>query len=31
MNVMITGAAGGLGRELANECASRGYNLFDGH
>jgi len=28
MNVMITGAAGGLGRELANECASRGYNLF---
>ena len=28
MNVMITGAAGGLGRVLANECASRGYNLF---
>jgi len=28
MNVMITGAAGGLGRALANECASRGYNLF---
>jgi len=28
MNVMITGATGGLGRVLANECASRGYNLF---
>lgn len=28
MNVMITGAAGGLGRAMANECASRGYNLF---
>jgi len=28
MNVFITGAAGGLGRALANECASRGYNLF---
>ncbi|NMA65296.1 MAG: SDR family NAD(P)-dependent oxidoreductase [Clostridiaceae bacterium] len=28
MNVMITGAAGGLGRAFANECASRGYNLF---
>lgn len=28
MNVMITGAAGGLGRALANECGSRGYNLF---
>jgi len=28
MNVMITGASGGLGRVLANECASRGYNLF---
>lgn len=28
MNVMITGAAGGLGRAFANECGSRGYNLF---
>ena len=28
MNVMITGAAGGLGRALANECGYRGYNLF---
>ena len=28
MNVMITGAAGGFGRALSNECASRGYNLF---
>ncbi|HHU49834.1 MAG: SDR family NAD(P)-dependent oxidoreductase [Caldicoprobacterales bacterium] len=28
MNVMITGAAGGLGRALANECGSRGFNLF---
>jgi len=28
MNVMITGATGGLGRVLANECASRGYKLF---
>jgi len=28
MDVFITGAAGGLGRALANECASRGYNLF---
>ena len=28
MNVMITGAAGGLGRALAGECARRGYNLF---
>jgi len=28
MNVMITGAAGGLGRAFANECAGRGYNLF---
>ena len=28
MNVLITGASGGLGRVLANECASRGYNLF---
>jgi len=28
MNVLITGAAGGLGRAIANECGSRGYNLF---
>jgi short-subunit dehydrogenase len=28
MNVFITGAAGGLGRALASECGSRGYNLF---
>lgn len=28
MNVMITGAAGGLGRAVAVECAKRGYNLF---
>ncbi len=28
MNVLITGAAGGLGRSLANECARRGYDLF---
>lgn len=28
MNVMISGASGGLGRVLADECASRGYNLF---
>lgn len=28
MNVMITGAAGGLGRALAGECARRGYELF---
>ena len=28
MNVLITGAAGGLGRTLSNECARRGYNLF---
>lgn len=28
MNVLITGAAGGLGRALATECGSRGYNLF---
>ena len=28
MNVFITGAAGGLGRTLANECARRGWNLF---
>lgn len=28
MHVMITGAAGGLGRALAVECARRGYRLF---
>ena len=28
MNVMITGAAGGLGRALAVECGKRGYSLF---
>ena len=28
MNVMITGAAGGLGRAMAVECARRGYQLF---
>ncbi len=28
MNVLITGASGGLGRALANECGTRGYNLF---
>jgi len=28
MNVLITGAAGGLGRALAGECARRGYDLF---
>ncbi len=28
MNVMITGASGGLGRAMAVECARRGYSLF---
>lgn len=28
MRVLITGAAGGLGRALAVECARRGYGLF---
>lgn len=28
MNVFITGAAGGLGRALAVECAKRGFDLF---
>jgi short-subunit dehydrogenase len=28
MLVLITGAAGGLGRAFANECARRGYDLF---
>ena len=28
MNVMITGASGGLGRALAAECGRRSYNIF---
>jgi len=28
MTVLITGAAGGLGRALASECARRGFDLF---
>lgn len=28
MNVLITGAAGGLGRAMAVECADRGFNVF---
>ncbi|HPJ76825.1 MAG TPA: SDR family NAD(P)-dependent oxidoreductase, partial [Clostridia bacterium] len=28
MNAVITGAAGGLGRAFAVECAKRGYNLI---
>ena len=28
MNVLITGAAGGLGRAFATECGRRGYSLF---
>ncbi len=28
MNVLITGAAGGLGRAMAVECAKRGWRLF---
>ncbi|MEA4812582.1 MAG: SDR family NAD(P)-dependent oxidoreductase [Anaerolineaceae bacterium] len=28
MNVLITGACGGLGRVFAVECGRRGYNLF---
>lgn len=28
MNVLITGAAGGLGRAFAVECAKRGYNML---
>ena len=28
MNVIITGAAGGLGRAFAIECAKRGYNML---
>ena len=28
MNVLITGAGGGLGRVFAMECARRGFNLF---
>lgn len=28
MTILITGASGGLGRAMAVECASRGYDLF---
>ena len=28
MMALITGAAGGLGRAMAGECASRGYSLI---
>jgi short-subunit dehydrogenase len=28
MNVLITGASGGLGRAFAMECGRRGYKLF---
>ena len=28
MNVFITGASGGLGRAMANECGRRGYNML---
>lgn len=28
MNVFITGASGGLGRAMADECGRRGYNMF---
>ena len=28
MNVLITGAAGGLGRVFALDCAARGYDLL---
>lgn len=28
MNVLITGAAGGLGRAMAMECGKRGYDLY---
>ena len=28
MNVLLTGAAGGLGRAMAVECGKRGYDLF---
>lgn len=28
MNVLITGAAGGLGRAMAVECGRRGYDMF---
>ena len=28
MNVLITGAAGGLGRAMAVECGKRGYHIF---
>ncbi|MFQ9177426.1 MAG: SDR family NAD(P)-dependent oxidoreductase, partial [Christensenellaceae bacterium] len=28
MNVMITGASGGLGRAMAMECARRGWKMY---
>ena len=28
MNVLITGAAGGMGRAMAMECGKRGYDLY---
>ena len=28
MNVMITGASGGLGRAMAMECARRGWKIY---
>lgn len=28
MNVLLTGAAGGVGRAMAVECGKRGYDLF---
>ena len=28
MNVFITGASGGLGRAMANDCGRRGYNML---
>ena len=28
MNVLITGASSGIGRDMARVCASRGYNLI---
>lgn len=30
MNVLITGAAGGMGRAMAMECGKRGYDLYPG-
>lgn len=28
MNVLITGAAGGMGRAMAMECGKRGFDLY---